>query len=212
MKSNEKVFNDILKKLSSLEYVNPDSIPNIDLYMDQVTTFMDKHLFSPDKDDEEHIMTKTMINNYVKSELIPPPVKKKYSKEHMLMLILIHYFKNFLSIGDINTIFKPIKENCLNDNDGVDLEYIYRETFNGYKDQMPDLIENLKKKYQMSKSSFENVPEDKAQMLQLFSLICSLSFDIYMQKYVIESLIDEIEKKYGSTDSSEKSSKKDKKE
>ena len=52
-----------------------------------------------------------MINNYTKNKLIPPPLKKKYSKDHMILLIFIYYFKNILSINDIRRIFDPNRKN-----------------------------------------------------------------------------------------------------
>ena len=105
--------NDILKSifesLDHVDYIRPEEIPNIDLYMDQVTTFMDEHLSSTKRYGEDKILTKTMINNYSKNNLLPPSVKKKYSKEHVLLLILIYYFKNILSIKDIETILAPLR-------------------------------------------------------------------------------------------------------
>ena len=92
------LLNSILKSLSNIDYIRPEEIPNIDLYMDQVTTFMDKQLASTKRYEDDKILTKTMINNYTKNHLLPPPVKKKYSREHVLILIFIYYFKNILSI------------------------------------------------------------------------------------------------------------------
>lgn len=74
------MLNSILNELSHLQYVHPGDIPNIDLYMDQVTTFMDEQLDSTKRYKEDKILTKTMINNYTKNNLLPPPVKKKYSR------------------------------------------------------------------------------------------------------------------------------------
>ena len=71
----------ILSSISRIEYVRPGDIPNIDLYMDQVTTFMEEQLHSTKRHNDDKILTKTMINNYAKNNLLPPPVKKKYSKE-----------------------------------------------------------------------------------------------------------------------------------
>lgn len=85
----------LLRSMQNIDYITPDEIPQIDLYMDQVTTFMDEHLRSSKRFEEDKILTKTMINNYTKNNLLPPPVKKKYSSEHMLMLIYIYYLKNF---------------------------------------------------------------------------------------------------------------------
>ena len=67
---------------------------------------MDKHLKSSKRYSEDKLLTKTMINNYTKNELLPPPIKKKYTKEHMFLLIFIYYFKNILSISDIQSIFQ----------------------------------------------------------------------------------------------------------
>ncbi|HAX52986.1 MAG TPA: hypothetical protein DIW07_00740, partial [Lachnospiraceae bacterium] len=105
------MLNSILKSISRIDYIHPGDIPNIDLYMDQVTTFMDSQLASTKRYSEDKILTKTMINNYAKNNLLPPPVKKKYTKEHVLVLIFIYYFKNILSIKDIEILLKPITDN-----------------------------------------------------------------------------------------------------
>ena len=99
----------ILDSLDRIDYIRPDDIPDIELYMDQVTTFMDSRLKNAARNPEaDKILTKTMINNYAKNDLLPPPVRKKYSREHMLLLIFIYYFKGILSISDIQTVLKPI--------------------------------------------------------------------------------------------------------
>ena len=107
MIDSEKLLNDIISKLNIIDEAD---IPAIDLYMDQVTTFMDKHLKDNKRFDDDKILTKTMINNYAKNDLLPAPVKKRYSKQHVILLIFIYYFKNILSINDIKTILGPISE------------------------------------------------------------------------------------------------------
>ena len=111
MKSNEERLHDLLAYVDSLTRVHPSEIPGIDLYMDQVTTFMDSHLNTSKWLGEDKILTKTMINNYAKNNLLPPPVKKRYSKNHLLMLILIYYFKNVISFRDIEQLFSPRTDN-----------------------------------------------------------------------------------------------------
>ena len=68
------------EKLKSIDYVKTEDIPNIGLYMDQVTTFMDEQLEACKRYDDDKILTKTMINNYAKNNLLPSPEKKRYSK------------------------------------------------------------------------------------------------------------------------------------
>ena len=93
--------------------VRAADIPGIDLYMDQVTTFLQDSLQPISRDPEgDKFLTKTMINNYVKNKVLPPPVKKKYSRDQMMMLIIIYYMKSFLSINDIRSITSPVIEYC----------------------------------------------------------------------------------------------------
>ena len=93
MENDVKEFlSELLKQLKSIGYIKPEDIPNIDLYMDQVTTFMDEQLAASKRYESDKILTKTMINNYAKNNLLPSPDKKKYSKEHVLTLLFIYDF------------------------------------------------------------------------------------------------------------------------
>ena len=121
------ILNSILSSISRIDYIKPEEIPGIDLYMDQVTTFMEEHLRSSKRYKEDKILTKTMINNYAKNDLLPPPVKKKYSKEHMLMLVFIYYFKSILSISDIQKLLEPITQKYFSGEGSIDLTSLYEE-------------------------------------------------------------------------------------
>ena len=88
---------------------------------------MENQLGSTRRYKEDKILTKTMINNYAKNNLLPPPVKKKYSKEHVLVMIFIYYFKNILSIKDIESLLKPLTDKYFGKNDGFNITSIYEE-------------------------------------------------------------------------------------
>jgi len=140
MLSNRDILKKILRRIREASYVEPEDIPSIDLYMDQVTTFMDEHLKNNKRHPSDKALTKTMINNYTKNRLLPAPVKKKYSKEHMLLLLFIYYFKNLLTFSDIENIFKPITNLHFSNKEksGIDLEDIYKEIIRLNK---PDVYE-----------------------------------------------------------------------
>ena len=73
---NKELVSSMLRKMTKLNYIKPGDVPGINLYMDQVTTFMDEHLSDSKRHEDDKILTKTMINNYTKNNLLPPPVKK----------------------------------------------------------------------------------------------------------------------------------------
>lgn len=189
--SNESYIREIINNIKNIDYVRPEEIPGIDLYMDQVTTFMDEHLERSKRYPEDKLLTKTMINNYTKNNLLPSPNKKKYSKEHMLLLLFIYYFKNILSISDIQSIFEPLTEKYYDKEDGLTLEEIYRSVFELEEEQAAYLTKDIIRKFKKSEEVFtEEEKEEDREFLQMFSFICMLSFDVYMKKMIIERLID----------------------
>ncbi|MBD9014614.1 MAG: DUF1836 domain-containing protein [Lachnospiraceae bacterium] len=187
---------DMLKSIfdtfSGLDYIRPEDIPNIDLYMDQVTTFMEEHLKKTRRHPGDKILTKTMINNYAKNDLLPPPTKKKYSREHMLVLIFIYYFKNLLSITDIQALLKPLTEKYFKNDKDFGMEEVYKEVFSLEKGELEKLQKDMEEKYAVSKETFKGAPEEDREFLQLFSFICILAFDTYMKKTLIEKLVDSL--------------------
>ncbi|MFR5600962.1 MAG: DUF1836 domain-containing protein [Lachnospiraceae bacterium] len=192
MKTNEERLKDILKKLDSLSYIKPEQIPGIDLYMDQLTTFMDEHLQTTKRNPEDKVLTKTMINNYAKNNLLPPPNKKKYSKEHILLLVFIYYFKNLLSFSDIEQLFSPITRNHFRDTPDFPLPEVYEEIFSLERDQMINLKKDVIRKFKSAENTFQSANEDDREYLQLFSFISELAFDVYLKKQMIEQIIDQL--------------------
>ncbi len=186
------VLASILKSIERIDYVKPGEIPNIDLYMDQVTTFMEEHLSSTKRHKDDKILTKTMINNYAKNNLLPPPVKKKYSNEHVLVMIFIYYFKNILCIKDIETVLAPITEKYFDKDTDFDITSVYEEICELEKSRISDLQKDITKSYSLAVNSFDDAPDKDRAYLQLFSFLCTLSFDVYVKKQIIEKLIDQL--------------------
>ena len=158
MKTNEERLQDLFAYLDRQTHVQPEEIPNIDLYMDQVTTFMEDNLASTKRHDDDKILTKTMINNYAKNKLLPPPEKKRYSREHLLMLIFIYYFKNILSISDIQTLLGPITEKYFKSVTEKDMTYIYQEVFSMEQSQIRYLEKDLMRRLKISPALLKRRP------------------------------------------------------
>ena len=190
MKTNEERVRDLLGYLGSLSHVKPEEIPDIDLYMDQVTTFMESHLKDMRRHPEDKVLTKTMINNYAKNRLLPPPEKKKYSKDHMLLLIFIYYFKNILSINDIQKLLTPMTDRYFKNESGTDMAWLYSHIMDSEPDQAKRIGEDIRQLSKDAEQIFSGCPEDEQGYLQLLSIISLLSYDVYRKKQLIEKLID----------------------
>ena len=102
----EKIL-DCEKEVKNFHLLRWNEIPNIDLYIDQVVSLLDNYLsnyIKSDSDKDDKIVTKTMINNYVKYSVINPPINKKYNKEHIAYLFVIFILKQIYSIEEIKKL------------------------------------------------------------------------------------------------------------
>lgn len=177
-----------IREWIQLGYIAPDDIPAIELYMDQVTTFMDKYLAQNKRADEDKTLTKTMINNYTKNELLPPPDKKRYSKEHIIILIYIYYLKNVISISDIKTMLAPLLEKYYDNPDAEhSLNDIYTSLYNMEKYQYFNIENSIIKAYELAEKDWG---EDK--YLQKLNFLSLLGYDIFMKRKLMEHIIDEM--------------------
>ena len=152
-----------------------------------------------------------MINNYAKNDLLPPPIRKKYSKDHIILLIFIYYLKNILSISDIQTLLEPLKERFHVSDDELNLGGIYERAFELQEGELEPVVEDLKRKYEKSLKTFEDtgLSEDEKKRMQMFSFIILLSYDVYVKKLLIEKIIDNtMEKEAGDKEKPAKEKKK----
>lgn len=185
---------DILKlaeQLSDFKEITLPDIPSIDLYMDQVTTIFENKLSHQKRDDKEPILTKTMINNYAKAKLLTPIKNKKYSKQQIIMLILIYNLKQVLSLDDIKSLFVPMLEQLSKENDTQrSIENLYSDFLNikeyhsthfkDYISQVSQVAGDLDTKQHGCNNDFYSL------VLTVLALIDSAN----MQKRMAEKLID----------------------
>ncbi len=177
----DTLFEEFAALTENLEGVPVQEIPRIDLYMDQVLTFMEDHLGSDTRDPKrDKVLTKTMINNYVKNDVLIPPVRKKYGMDHMVLLLVIFYLKSFLSMGDIQKVLAPLEKQ------DEPLESIYRQVYESMGAEKKALLEETRRQFDRAAESF---PENEE--LQRFSLIARMAMEIYLKKLFIERLLDE---------------------
>lgn len=186
----EQLIGKLLNDFKEKNYLDTSHIPKIDLYMDQVTTFMDEHLEVFKRKDEDKTLTKTMINNYSKFRLLPPSAKKKYSRNHILLLLFIFYLKPTLSIPDIGAILNPLQKIVFKSSSELTLEDFYNtlakaqlEHFDGFSEQV---LETVK----VSQSLFSKESSKDSEMLSIISTIYMLSLQASMQKNLAAHLID----------------------
>jgi Domain of unknown function (DUF1836). len=171
--------------------INLIDIPCVDLYMDQVTTLFEDKLSHLKRDNEESILTKTMINNYAKAKILTPVKNKKYNKQQIITLILVYHLKQILSLEDINLILTPLVEN-LNSNSIPPsfVDDLYQKFLSIKENQFSSFSSDIIKCVEELKSPNEGSQKNQTELYEMLLTVLTLINSAILQKRMAEKLID----------------------
>ena len=175
---NKELLENIIEKESQKSSLVSKDIPDLDLYMDQIMTLFETHLANNKKNEEDKLLTKTMINNYSKAKVITPVKGKKYTKEQIIQMLIIYQLKNNLSIQEIKELLSPIYES------DTDLSLLYDHFINikqVMNQQLQKLIQQILEDFNLQIENQED----------FFLLVASLSSLSHSLTNIAEALIDE---------------------
>ena len=185
-----KNADEIITKLSLESNISLKEMPDIDLYMDQVIQLFDSAYRNKTRNEEEKVLTKTMINNYAKGKLFFPIKNKKYSKKHLILISLIYQLKGSLSIGDIKSTLDIINGKLANDN--MELEQFYKSFLTIQKGNAEDFEQEFCKKMEDVHVEVAKMEDEDAEQLEKILLITSLVNISNSYRKAAELLIDEL--------------------
>ncbi|MEG0592121.1 MAG: DUF1836 domain-containing protein [Coprobacillus sp.] len=174
---NNDVFYNILSEVENKSDLKAEDIPSLDLYMDQIMTLFDVNLADNKRYPDDKLLTKTMINNYSKEGLLKPIKGKKYSKDHILQMILIYSLKNTISIQEIKKVLQPYHEET------EKIEPIYNQFLETKKELSTKLTAELNQFIKDNEYDLNNFD----QLTQTLLLICALSTQL---KSIAEKMLD----------------------
>lgn len=190
MNTSHDVIAHYAAQIRSSAVIEIDDIPNIDLYMDQVTTFMNKGLAQYKRFEQDKILTKTMINNYTKAKIFPPPVKKKYSRAHLMLLIMIYHLKSILSIKDIGVLFQSALAETDPEIQAQQIETIYKGFVALQKSTNAYLTDAAEGKPDVSFYGKDIVADCQDEELRRILLVLALTIRANTEKQLAESVLD----------------------
>src|SRR3954465_5235454 len=167
----EKIH-EIIEELGLEANLLIDEIPNIDLYMDQVIQLFENKFRDSKRNDEEKVLTKTMINNYAKGKLIFPIHNKKYSKEHLILMSLIYQLKGALSINDIKVTLQGINQKIIKEE--MELDSFYTSYLNLTRQNVEDFKVDIEERVKNVQNEITEDDDGNSQYLKQVLMISSL--------------------------------------
>ncbi|WP_075618675.1 DUF1836 domain-containing protein [Paenisporosarcina indica] len=185
---------EIINKLSLETNISLQEMPDIDLYMDQVIQLFDHTYKDKKRNDDEKVLTKTMINNYAKGKLFIPIKNKKYSKKHLMLISLIYQLKGALSINDIKATLEGINNKLTNDN--IELEKFYTSFLAIQQGNAVDFEQEFHKRAAEVQNEVNKMEDDDSEQLEKILLITSLVNISNSYRKAAELLIDELKEEH----------------
>jgi hypothetical protein len=181
---------DLMEAIGLENKLRLEDIPSIDLYMDQVIQLFENKLADTKRNNEEKILTKTMINNYAKGKLLFPIKNKKYSKEHLILISLIYQLKGALSLNDVKATLAGINRKIMEGNFQIDSFY------NSYLHLIDKNLEEAKEDIEMLANHVNEevtaIDEEDSKELERILMIASLVHISNLYRRTAEKLVDEI--------------------
>ena len=183
-------INNYINSQKSSTNINLDDFPEIDLYMDQVIQLFESKLNYTKRNEDDKILTKTMINNYAKCNLLMKIKNKKYTKEHMILIGLIYNLKGALSLTDIKTMFDPIIESFSKDED-YPLYDIYESFLKIYDSNLENFDISSTNISNHVNELIKNKDEKLGDFEEKFLLVCAFVSMSNLYRRMSEKIIDE---------------------
>jgi|SRR5690625_2534530 len=186
-------IHDMIKDIHLDTHLSLEEIPDLELYMDQVIQLFEKKFAETKRNEEEKVLTKTMINNYAKGKLFFPIKNKRYSKEHVILISMIYQMKSSLSIQDVKQTLDRLNEKIDEDSFSVQELYekyihlveanndIFEEAVETHTEQIADKVQELK--------------DDESAYLEQLLLIASFTMMSNFYRKAAEKLVDNMEVK-----------------
>ena len=161
---NIELLKEFIKTIEDYEMPDYDKFPDIELYMDQVLTYILKVTNGINEDNQ---ITSSMINNYVKAEIIPSPVSKKYDSDHLSKILTIMLLKPTLSMNEIKSIFDNVNDS--------------KEFYHYIKEVQKESFNNVAS---YTSNELENVNEE-----DINKLVIKLAINSYVNKLIAQKIL-----------------------
>ena len=187
---NDFNINNYINSQKSSDNINLYDFPEIDLYMDQVMQLFESKLSYTKRNPDDKILTKTMINNYAKDNLLMKIKNKKYTKNHLILIGLIYNLKGALSLTDIKTILTPIVNSFEKEQD-YPLNDIYQSFLDIYDLNLEDIKNSSNEIYENIKQIVNNKNDTLGDYEEKLLLVFAYTSMSNLYRRMSEKLIDE---------------------
>ncbi|WP_164668174.1 DUF1836 domain-containing protein [Virgibacillus doumboii] len=185
-----KKLEEIIENMHLDTRLSLDEIPDLNLYMDQVIQLFEKKFANSRRNDDEKVLTKTMINNYAKGKLFFPINNKKYSKDHLILISMIYQMKGALSINDVKQTLDQLNKKVTDDE--FDLKNLYNRYLQLDENNVGMFKENIQEHKNEVANEVEKLDDKDSEYLEQLLMVTVLTNMSNFYRRAAENLVDEM--------------------
>ena len=187
----EEFLNQVMDKYAKTGLLLPDEMPEVELYMDQVVSLLNKEL-AVYKEKEQDVFTKSMVSNYVKHKVLPKPENKKYNKEHMVILNMIFQLKSIFQMDEMKVLFKSFVENHESIlEEQYDMEGLYDSLLRSRDKEILQMTNHIHEDIEYVKAVMEEMGTSDDDVHEIMGVILILAIQSNAYRLMARKLLNE---------------------
>ena len=187
----EEFLNQVMDKYAKTGLLLPDEMPEVELYMDQVVSLLNKEL-AVYKEKEQDVFTKSMVSNYVKHKVLPKPENKKYNKEHMVILNMIFQLKSIFQMDEMKVLFKSFVENHESSlEEQYDMEGLYDSLLRSRDKEILQMTNQIHEDIEYVKAVMEEMGTSDDDAHEIMGVILILAIQSNAYRLMARKLLNE---------------------
>ncbi|WP_164215120.1 DUF1836 domain-containing protein [Virgibacillus sp. YIM 98842] len=186
-----KNIHGMIKDIQLDTHLSLEEIPDLDLYMDQVIQLFERKFAGTKRNEEEKVLTKTMINNYAKGKLFFPIQNKRYTKDHVILISMIYQMKGSLSIQDVKQTLGQLNEKVVDES--ISVKELYKKYIHLLEANHAIFEETVGKHTEQTTEAVEELEDKASDYLEQLLLIASFTMMSNFYRKAAEKLVDHMQ-------------------
>jgi hypothetical protein len=186
-----KNIHGMIKDIQLDTHLSLEEIPDLDLYMDQVIQLFERKFAGTKRNEEEKVLTKTMINNYAKGKLFFPIQNKRYTKDHVILISMIYQMKGSLSIQDVKQTLGQLNEKVVDES--ISVKELYKKYIHLLEANHAIFEETVGKHTEQTTEAVEELEDKAPDYLEQLLLIASFTMMSNFYRKAAEKLVDHMQ-------------------
>lgn len=188
--SADGLLGDVLRRLSSLDCIRPNSIPGVSLCVSRMAAFVSRRLTSAGHCPSSGVLAGAVVGGCAGGGLLPPPIGGGCSERRLLLLIFVCCFGGVLSVGSVRAILTPLARGCFPSKDSFRLTSVCGRIYGVRGRRLSSVGRGMATACRGSTRAFARLTSNRSgRVLRRFTFVYDLDFSMCVGGVVVRQVV-----------------------